>query len=37
LYEWLKLGPVQARVDAVEELQLEAQVLSQLPQRFEVR
>jgi len=37
LYEWLKRGPVQARVDAVKELELEAELLAQLPERFEVR
>ncbi len=37
LYEWLKRGPVQARVDAVKELEPEAPVLAHLPERFEVR
>ncbi len=37
LGEWLKLGPVQARVDAVEEVQPDAEVLELLPKNFQVR
>ncbi len=37
LYEWLKLGPVQARVDAVQDSEPAAEDLACLPQRFEVR
>ncbi len=37
LYEWLKLGPAQARVDAVRDVELEAEVLAQLPENFQVR
>ncbi len=37
LYEWLKRGPTQARVDDVQELEPGAEVLACLSQRFEVR
>jgi acylphosphatase len=37
LSEWLKLGPPQARVDAVEDIRPEAQVVAQLPKNFQVR
>ncbi len=37
LAEWLKIGPAQARVDAVEDLQAGADVAAKLPDDFEVR
>jgi acylphosphatase len=37
LREWLKLGPAQARVDAVEDVQADAEVVAQLSKTFQVR
>ncbi len=37
LYEWLKLGPVQARVDAVRDVEPDADILAELPMSFQVR
>ncbi len=35
--EWLKLGPPQARVDAVEDLEPAVELVAQLPRNFQVR
>jgi hypothetical protein len=37
LHQWLRLGPTQARVDAVEEVELDSAALEQLPMNFQVR
>ncbi len=37
LCEWLKLGPVQARVDTVQDVEPDAEVLAYLPETFQVR
>ena len=37
LRQWLNLGPTQARVDSVQDLQLDPAALEQLPANFQVR
>jgi acylphosphatase len=37
LSDWLKIGPLEARVDAIEEVAPHAEVVAQLPKNFQVR
>jgi acylphosphatase len=37
LSDWLKIGPTQARVDAIEDVAPDAEVVARLPRNFQVR